>query len=363
VARPAAAGGSAGASVSLELTFLGDIMAHSPIQATQAPSSIYAAIATTLAQDHLTFANLEFPVDDRAPAASYPHFNAHSPFVHAAVDAGIDVLSLANNHAFDRGLAGVVGTRAALAALARDRSGRLYVSGTRTQVGAPFEPTLITVAGWRIGYLAVSEHANQIAGARSFVDIVDYHVPAEVDALLSRVRSIAPAYDLLVLSYHGGVELAVEPQRRKSEFFLNLIEAGVDIVHGHHPHVLQRLVIAERDGDRKLIMPSTGNLISGMSLPVAAGSPLERRAAAGDSALFRVVVSRGRSGATIADVTQLLVTNYRDAKGRMVIGWLADVAARAQPPWRSYFAARLEHIRAQFCPPCESPPGSYPRQR
>ncbi len=342
----------------LELTFVGDIMAHTPHQRMPAPELIYREVSGVLQSDDLTFANLEFPIDDAAPQATYPSFNAHSPFARAAVEAGVDVLSVANNHSFDQGLPGVVGTRRALAAIT-GQVGRPWISGIRSNPSVPFVPTLIEHRGWVIGYLAATQHANLKAGAEPYVHIVDYDDAAQVERFLSGVRAAAPSFDLLIVSYHGGVELAATPEPAKLAFFEGVIRAGADIVHGHHPHVLQPVSRPWRAGSQKLIMSSTGNLISGMAMPVGADAPDDRRAPAGDSALFRVTVEWGRAGADVSGVTQQLITNYRDPSGNVVIGWLARVATDVPPPWRPFYAERLRQMERRYCPPCSPVAGQH----
>ena len=331
-------------------------MAHTPHQRMAQPARIYREVARVLRADDLTFANLEFPIDDGAPQSTYPNFNAHSRFARAAIDAGVDVLSVANNHSFDRGLAGVRGTHRSLAAIAAE-TGRPWLSGTRADPTAPFVATIIEHRGWVIGFLAATQHANLRAGAERYVHMVDYEDAAQVGRFLRSLRALAPALDLFIVSYHGGIELAAEPAAAKLEFFEKLIRAGADIVYGHHPHVLQPVSRPRRTGDRKLVMSSTGNLISGMAMPVAVDEPGDRRAPAGDSALFLVTVEWGRNGADVSGVAKQLITNYRDRNQDVVIGWLAQVAATVAPPWRQFYATRLADMEHRHCPPCTPAPG------
>ena len=91
----------------LVLTFGGDIMAHTPNFSMADYSMIYADIEEIIQNDDLTFANLETPVHDGRPYENYPTFNVQPPYAQAAIDAGFDVFSLANNHSNDQGLEGM----------------------------------------------------------------------------------------------------------------------------------------------------------------------------------------------------------------------------------------------------------------
>ncbi len=78
-------------------------MTHPALAGMTDYSQIYRGVADVLRGSDLSFANLEFPVDSTRPSTGYPLFNAHQDYVQAAADAGINVFSMANNHAFDGG--------------------------------------------------------------------------------------------------------------------------------------------------------------------------------------------------------------------------------------------------------------------
>ena len=115
---------------------------------------------------------------------------------------------------------------------------------------------------------------------------------------MERMRVEAARYDLFVLSYHGGREYAREPERAKVRFFRRLVEAGVDIVWGHHPHVVQGYALVERPEGRGLALYSAGNFISGMTWGIDPEAPEAERAWTGDSALWvvSVALAAGRAG-------------------------------------------------------------------
>ena len=95
-------------------------MMHAVNHVTADYRDIYRDVETLLRDDDLTFANLEFPVDPGRPYGDFPRFNGTPAYLQAAVDAGIDAFSLANNHAFDGAEEGVLQTLRSL-----DRAGAL----------------------------------------------------------------------------------------------------------------------------------------------------------------------------------------------------------------------------------------------
>ena len=82
----------------LVLTFGGDIMAHVENFGMADYNMIYTDIEEIIQNDDFTFANLETPVHEGRAYESYPTFNVQPEYVQAAIDAGFDVFSLANNH-------------------------------------------------------------------------------------------------------------------------------------------------------------------------------------------------------------------------------------------------------------------------
>ena len=96
----------------LNLSFAGDIMAHNVNFRMKNYALIYEDIAPLLKENDVCFANLETPVCETREYQSYPCFNVHAEYVQAAIDAGFNVFSLANNHTNDQGKEGIEGSAA-----------------------------------------------------------------------------------------------------------------------------------------------------------------------------------------------------------------------------------------------------------
>jgi poly-gamma-glutamate capsule biosynthesis protein CapA/YwtB (metallophosphatase superfamily) len=158
--------------------------------------------------------------------------------------AGVDVVNLANNHAFDFGAAGYRGTRAAL--------DRADVRAT----GAPGQVQVLRTHGVKVAFVGFSSYA----WSASIND------DRQVDSL---VRAAAREADLVVAFFHGGAEGAGElhvPHGREHafgedrgdlrRFARRAIDAGADAVLGSGPHVLRGMELYKR----RLIAYSLGNL-------------------------------------------------------------------------------------------------------
>jgi hypothetical protein len=328
----------------LHLSFLGDIMAHDVNSSMADYDDIYTDVSDLFLRDDLTFANLELPVDPTRPASGYPFFNGSPSYVKAALDAGVDVFSLANNHAFDNGVEGIFQTLRSLESL-RGGSRPFWVSGIRGNPRRPFLPTEITVQGVRVGFLALSQFLNVPGGLR-YVNVVDYGDEGAVEQLLGAVRAARQQVDLLVVSWHGDAEYVQQPAPGKRRFFHRLMEAGAQVVYSHHPHVVQGYEIARgaAGGQDGLIMYSMGNFISGMTWgldPSQADPPL---AATGEAYVLQVIVRCAGNGCSVQDAEPVFVANYRNAQGEMVVGRmdrLADGSIPVGAAWKRYFAGRM----------------------
>ncbi len=332
----------------LQLSFVGDIMIHTANYLTSDYSAIYASIAPLLQRDDLSFANLEFPVDPSRPFSSYPRFNGTLEYLEAAVDAGIDVFSLANNHAFDQGRDGVFQTLRALNKIGNESYRRLHTAGTRGNLKVPFLPAEIRIKGVRIGFLAVCQMVN-VPMPHYYVNIVDYRNRRHRDCFLPYIETIAPQYDLFILSYHGGREYSKQPEAEKMHFFERLLAAGVDIVWAHHPHVLQPYTLVEREEGRGLIMPSTGNLISGMLIDLEPQHPQDDLSWTADSAVWLVSIAVENNRTTIEEVVPLPITNYRNHRGEVLVETFPGMGGKEMPEeWQSYYRERARLLRSSL---------------
>lgn len=77
------------------------------------------------------------------------------------------------------------------------------------------------------------------------------------DSILDKIRGVRPQVDFLIVSLHWGNEYISQPADWQIEFAHQLVDAGVDVVHGHHPHVYLPLEIYRQ----KYIFYSLGNFI------------------------------------------------------------------------------------------------------
>ena len=332
----------------IEFVFAGDIMAHAPNYLMRDYADIYRDVQPLLVSDALSFGNLEMPVADSLPLSTYPRFNVHGPYIDAAIAGGFDVFSLANNHSNDQGSRGIGETLDRMQAV----GGAIASSGLRSSAGEPMRPVLIEKNGWRILFLAVTEILNSYDSSKSLVYLIGTGAKerASFRAELERMRMDNPC-DVFVLSIHLSEEeyvRTVSPKKR--EWFRKLADAGVDIVWGHHPHVMQTWETYRRPGSGTdaLFMYSMGNFISGQRASPEYGNPNGYREYTGDSVLLRVRASREPEiGGCRFSAEAIPITNHVDpARGIVVRRFDGTFIGSLGKDRRSYYAARYSLMKS-----------------
>ena len=338
----------------LVLSFLGDIMAHRPNYEMDDYARIYQGVSDILRSDSLTFANLETPVDVERPYATWPRFSVRPPYVEAAVAGGVDFFSLANNHSNDWGAEGAVRTlrameRVRLETLAGGRG--IYYGGMSASVDSGYTIVDIWRHGWRLGVITLTHFLNDPNAGAGHVQRVDYENPQQVRELLAFIAVHRASYDILIVSYHGGREYRVAPHPPKRQFFRQLAEAGVDIVWGHHPHVLQPWeVVSTAAGARAMVVYSLGNFVSGQTWFVGAEDAALPRAFTGDSLVLQVEYGVQNGAPYLQKIEAIPISHWKDPDGGVEVRRLhalrsaEDVGGR----WRAYYHSRHEILTETF---------------
>ena len=248
----------------LTLTFTGDIMAHTNVTRMKDFSLIYEDILDITKNDDLTFANFETPVVDDQPYENWPNFNAKNEYAIAAMDAGFDVFTLANNHTNDQGLKGIQATRDFFAS---QKERGVYACGLKQNAGDDYTYQIIEKNGFTVLFMGVTEIYN----SNNFIEWFDTTDRSEASRkkFIERVSKMREEYpcDIFVLAFHcNEPEYVIPVTEKRKAYYHALLDAGVDVIWANHPHVMQEWeVVKSKDNPevQKVIMYSVGNLISG----------------------------------------------------------------------------------------------------
>lgn len=192
----------------------------------------FAAISATLRQGDLNIGNLESPIArvGEEYAGKKFRFRADPAAAAALQRAGFSHLSLANNHILDFGPGGLRETMATLDGLG------ISHAGAGPDLGSARQESIVTVRGVRIALLAYSltYPAEFYAGGDRAGTAPGYENYYRADIARARKSS-----DYVVVSFHWGAECAEFPKDYQRVTAHRAIDAGADVILGHHPHVLQ----------------------------------------------------------------------------------------------------------------------------
>lgn len=198
----------------------------------------------------IVFLNLESPLSDQGGETVSPKsnivFTGPPEGARTLRNAGVTVVSTANNHALDYGVSALGETVRHL-----DAQNILH-AGTSTSPESLFLPLLIEKNSIKIAIFAVSAFVN--FNPKGWERTV---APADTGRLFPAMRAVRKSADFVLVSYHGGVEYTNAPAPATERFAAQCIDGGADIVLGHHPHVTFGV---HRRG-KGIVVHSLGNFI------------------------------------------------------------------------------------------------------
>lgn len=183
--------------------------------------------------DDLTVVNLECPASDLGSSLDKRFVFRCDP---AALDemrrAGVEVANQGNNHAYDQGPVALVDS------LGRLRGAGVLPVGAGRDERRSLRPARLERGGWRIavlGFGMVLDPEYSVAGPDS-PGVAGGHDP---DLMIRTIRRVARHADLVVVTIHWGVELDTEPRPEQISLGRAFVDAGADVIFGHHAHRLQ----------------------------------------------------------------------------------------------------------------------------
>lgn len=225
----------------------------------------------------ITVVNLESPLTNTGT----PHptksivFRGSPLFAAGLAYAGIDVVTLANNHIIDYGLPGLQQTQSVL------RNNGVLFSGAGADSYEAMLPVFYSKSGVNIAFLGSSNRTGQYNNAQPYLN-AGYNKPGFADLnesnIIRQINAVRNVSDLVVFQMHSGSEYSTFPtdnSQQEEDFSSSLrsplagdiavrrfaIDHGADIVICHHPHILHGFEVY----NGKLIAHSLGNFIFDLS--------------------------------------------------------------------------------------------------
>lgn len=202
-----------------------------------------------LSEADLAIANAEFTLAG-PPYTGYPAFSAPDGYLSSILDAGVDVLTTANNHILDKGTEGL------------ERTLKQYTvftgSGLDEWQYRKNNPLIMTVKKVRIALVNFTYGTN--LGSSAEYPKVSRMDREEVGRQMQRARSLS---DFVIVLPHWGEEYELRHNGTQEKWAEWLVEQGADAIVGAHPHVVQDTTHI----NGVPVVYSLGNAVSNMSAP------------------------------------------------------------------------------------------------
>lgn len=189
----------------------------------------YLEVASGLNRADILFGNLESPFGNECiPTDEGMKFCADRRGVTGLKYAGFDVLSLANNHMYDQGSQAL-------------QDSKTWLEQNNMVGVLPYEIEVIEVKGLTLAFIAVDDTMR----------------PVDFPRLSTSISQAKGQADQVIVSIHWGVEYTDQPSTRQVTLGRQIIDAGADLIIGHHPHWTQAPEIYQE----KIIIYSLGNFV------------------------------------------------------------------------------------------------------
>lgn len=219
----------------------------------------FEKVASLLSQGDVVFANLESPLTENTHCLDKKGkivLKAKPEAAKALTSVGFNLLSISNNHMLDYYETGLFDTMKVL------EENHISYAGGGKNLEEARKPAIIEKNGLKIGLLAYTDMAELIFAGDpylSFAAKADKSglVPRKYETIREDVIKLRDQVDLLAVSLHWGTEDSFTVSPGQIEFAHKLIDDGVDIILGHHPHQFQGMEIYKG----KPILYSMGNFL------------------------------------------------------------------------------------------------------
>ena len=240
----------------------GDNLIHKPIyQRAQTDNGydfdyLYQNVKSFIESADIATINQEAPLaTDLEDPSGYPHFNTPKEVGQDLFDAGFDVINIGNNHMYD------IGSQGALVTEQFFQNRGIPVVGFYRSDEDFHNIRIIEKNGIKIAFLSFVEMTNLDPDDPDLGYCVSMEDRSLVKEQIEEAREQA---DVVVAHAHWGEEGTTELTDGQVEMAHLMVDWGVDIIFGNHPHVIQSLVTITREEDSQLcpVIYSMGNFVS-----------------------------------------------------------------------------------------------------
>jgi Bacterial capsule synthesis protein PGA_cap len=184
--------------------------------------------------------------------SSYPSFNSPIEVGEAIIDAGFNLISIANNHTLDRGEQAILNTIDYL-----DQQPVIYSGATRSDDDSDVK--LFEKNGIRFGFVAYTMLTNGQTHPNGKLHLANLYSREKAKRDIEQIRD---EVDFVLVSMHWGQEYVDYPNQVQINEAEYLASLEVDVILGHHPHVVQPIKIIDYEDHSTYVAYSLGNFLS-----------------------------------------------------------------------------------------------------
>lgn len=219
---------------SLMLAFGGDVhFADRTLKLLDNPADAFGPVSEIFESADLAMVNLETAVTTRGtPEPKRFHFRAPPEAYEAIKAAGIDVVSLANNHALDYGQVGLEDT------IAHAEAAGMPIVGVGRSSAEAYAPWITEIQGVKIAVLGFSQVHELWTRWVAKEDRPGLAYAMELTKATDAVQQARAAADVVIIYMHWGIEYNECPSREMKTFAAQMADAGADMIIGTHAHNL-----------------------------------------------------------------------------------------------------------------------------
>ncbi len=309
-------------------------------------------VSAIFKQSDLAIANYEGTLAG-PPYTGFPAFSAPDEIADALYDAGFRVIGTANNHCIDRGLDGLIRT----ATIFREKG--FTVIGTRPDTLSPMD-TIEDLNGIKVGFLnytfeTIGTESNKTINGiylpKGGEDLVCSFNPYREDAyqrdlaaILARVNQLrSDGAEFICLSVHWGEEYNTKSVPWQRNVAQDLADGGVDLIVGHHPHVLEEaeVLTSSVTGKSTLVFYSLGNFLHNMNF-----GTLGTSGNAQDGAIARITLLKTDEGVRIELAEYIPTYVVRVPDGNFLTHYIVPVLKGLIEP--EAFETSTEEMQASY---------------
>lgn len=218
---------------------------------------MYESLKKEIQAADIAYINQESPIGgDEKGLSGFKQFNTPNDIAKDVVNTGFNVVNGANNHALDQGTDGLLNEINVW-----EHFKNVFYTGTfKSQRDRDTIPTF-NKKGIKIAMLSYTYGTNDIKPENKYQ--INYFNEEQIKKDVAKAKEQS---DMVMVSAHWGNEGKHEPNAKQKKYAKVFADAGVDVVIGTHPHVIQPIQWVKGDNNHQtLVAYSLGNFLNGQS--------------------------------------------------------------------------------------------------